>query len=89
MSSTRTRISDHAKHMLLGVAAILVLLLAVRVPFGAALIFVVLLACLLMMAVMMWSMGRDSCPHSTRTPSAAEPGEVRGAEHDGIPRPGR
>lgn len=51
--------SNHAKHMLLGGAAVLVLLLGLRVPLGTAILYAVLLACPLMFAVMMWTMRHD------------------------------
>jgi hypothetical protein len=76
-------ISSHGKHMLLGGTAILILLLALRVPLGTAISYAVLLACPLMMAVMMWTMRRsDDHAHDNRT-------EVPDDERRQAPQPDR
>jgi hypothetical protein len=48
---------NHMKHMLIGGAGLLVLLLVVGVPLSTALPYAVFLACPLMMLMMMRSMG--------------------------------
>ncbi len=73
-------LSNHAKHMLLGGAAILGLLLLARVPLGTAVSYAVLLACPPMMAMMMWSMGRTGA-HGSR-PGPHEDHELRSAQED-------
>lgn len=51
---------NHMKHMLLGGAGVLIVLLLAGVSFGTALPYAFLLACPLMMGAMMWSMGRGN-----------------------------
>ena len=72
---------NHMKHMLIGGAGLLAVLLAIGVPLSSALPYAVLLACPLMMLMMMRSMGgggghggggHDHGPDQSPVP---EPGE--------------
>jgi len=70
-------IRHHLKHMAIGAAAVLALLLAFGVDLAAALRWAALLACLLGMAAMMLVMGRG---HG-HGPGAPTPGTNERAQH--------
>ena len=73
----KDHLRHHAKHMVIGGAAVLVLLLAAGVTMGEAARWALLLACPVGMIGMMWFMGR----HVGRDASS---GQVHGP-HDGAP----
>lgn len=82
----------HLKHMAIGGAVVLAVLLALRVDFGTALRYAALLACPLGMIAMMVFMGRRGGHHHGEQPAPTDtttspvPGVQRVSVHD-LPTP--
>jgi hypothetical protein len=67
---------NHMKHMLIGGAGLLVVLLAFGLPLSSALLYAAFLACPLMLMMMMGSMGGGGGHDQTPGPVPAERIEV-------------